>query len=336
MAESLGEKLRLAREARGITLSEVSAQTRIATRYLEAIEENNYKPLPGGVFNKGFIKAYAKYVGVDEQEALNDYARLLATQTASEDDDDRYRRPMVLTDDRNRSSASSLIFAVIILVLMTGGILLLVQWYRSAPPEQAKIPPRPTPANSSADTNANNSTASEVPLSDQLKVELRSMVGAGGEPPFVSTKVDDEKPVDKGIRADEPRILNPKNVVKISYSKSQAGNLQLILNGKPITLPGQPLKPSDSVIKFEINKDNAAQILQSGQITLGEGPPVSDTNTAGNNVAAATTPKPTPKATATPAKTPTPAANVAGVTAVRTPAPKPVLAPTVITPRKPN
>src|ERR1041384_1386138 len=121
MAESLGEKLRLAREARGITLSEGAAQTRIAARYLEAIEEDNYKPLPGGVFNKGFIKAYAKYVGIDEQEALNDYASLVSTQTETQIDDKHYRRPAVMTDDRNRSSASSLIFAVIILVLMSGG-----------------------------------------------------------------------------------------------------------------------------------------------------------------------------------------------------------------------
>ncbi len=47
MAASFGEQLRLAREARGISLREISDQTRISTRYLEAIESGDLKRLPG-------------------------------------------------------------------------------------------------------------------------------------------------------------------------------------------------------------------------------------------------------------------------------------------------
>ena len=69
MSLTLGEKLRQAREERGISIREVSEQTRISSLYLEAIENDNYKTLPGGIFNKGFVKSYAKFVGFDEQEA---------------------------------------------------------------------------------------------------------------------------------------------------------------------------------------------------------------------------------------------------------------------------
>jgi cytoskeletal protein RodZ len=343
MAESLGEKLRLAREARGITISEVSAQTRIATRYLEAIEENNYKPLPGGVFNKGFIKAYAKYVGVDETEALNDYARIVAT-SAPVDDDPHYKRNSVMIDDRRSSSWTSIFFAVIILALLCGGIYALVQWYRSAPAE-VKTPP----ANSNANANraaAANTEPTPAPV-DQIKVEIRSINGVA---PFVTTSVDAEKPFDKAVTADAPRILNPREMVKISYSRSQGANLQLFVNGKQITLPQQPLKPTDSTIKFDINKSNIAQILQSGQITLGDTAPVLpaapvtdanvDANTATPPTAAASTPassRPTLKPAATPAKTPA-AANTNS--AAPKPTARPVVQPTVIvpggTPKKPG
>ena len=74
----MGEKLRQAREERGISISEVAEQTRISPMYLESIEEDNYKPLPGGIFNKGFVKSYAKYVGLDEQEALLDIPGMIA------------------------------------------------------------------------------------------------------------------------------------------------------------------------------------------------------------------------------------------------------------------
>ena len=64
---SLGEQLRRTREARGMTLREISEQTRITVRHLEAIELSDYKHLPGGIFNRSFIKAYAKQIHFDER-----------------------------------------------------------------------------------------------------------------------------------------------------------------------------------------------------------------------------------------------------------------------------
>src|SRR5882724_1605929 len=102
MSLTLGEKLRQAREVRGITLSEVAEQTRIAPIYLESIDNDDYRSLPGGIFNRGFVKSYARYVGVDEQEALADYSRLMVE--AEVDDEPKFHRPEVLTDDRSTSS----------------------------------------------------------------------------------------------------------------------------------------------------------------------------------------------------------------------------------------
>src|SRR5690348_626074 len=120
MSETLGEKLRQAREARGFTLGEVSEQTRISSLYLESIENDDYRTLPGGIFNKGFVKSYAKFVGVNEQEALADYSRLMsATQ---EEEELKVYKPQVLTDDHSGSSmAPTIILAIVILALMTGG-----------------------------------------------------------------------------------------------------------------------------------------------------------------------------------------------------------------------
>ncbi len=86
MPETLGEKLRAAREERGVSVSEVAEQTRIAPMYIECIENDNYKPLPGGIFNKGFVKSYARFIGYDEQQALQEYSRLVTqTEGAQED-----------------------------------------------------------------------------------------------------------------------------------------------------------------------------------------------------------------------------------------------------------
>jgi hypothetical protein len=71
--ESLGARLKRERERRKITLDEISLSTKIGTRFLIAIEEEHFDQLPGGIFNKGFVKAYARSVGVDEAEAVAEY-----------------------------------------------------------------------------------------------------------------------------------------------------------------------------------------------------------------------------------------------------------------------
>src|SRR4051812_3133628 len=126
MSSSLGEKLRQAREAKGFTIAEVAEQTRISPLYLESIDNDDYRPLPGGIFNKGFIKSYAKLVGLNEQECLADYTRLISQSEGEAQDEFKVYRPEVLTDDRSRSSmAPTIIFAVVILAVMTGGLLFL-------------------------------------------------------------------------------------------------------------------------------------------------------------------------------------------------------------------
>lgn len=131
---TLGEKLRQAREEREITISEVAEHTRISSPYLQAIENDEFKTLPGGIFNKGFIKSFAKYVGVDENEAMEDYAKQFSQQNDGDGDEPITYRPEVLTDDRlSGSMLPTIIFAVLILGLMTAGVLALVNYIQNQP-----------------------------------------------------------------------------------------------------------------------------------------------------------------------------------------------------------
>ncbi len=74
---TFGEKLRKQREQRGLSLDAISTITKISPRMLRAIEEEHFEQLPGGVFNKGFVRAYARLVGLDEDEAVTDYLAAL-------------------------------------------------------------------------------------------------------------------------------------------------------------------------------------------------------------------------------------------------------------------
>jgi cytoskeleton protein RodZ len=70
---SFGEKLKLEREKRKITLEQISVSTKIGTRMLQALEEDKFNQLPGGIFNKGFVRAYSRAVGLDEDQTVADY-----------------------------------------------------------------------------------------------------------------------------------------------------------------------------------------------------------------------------------------------------------------------
>lgn len=143
MAASIGEQLRLAREERGIGLREICDQTRISVHYLEAIEANDYKRLPGGVFNRSFIKAYAKCVGYDEREAIEGYTRYLREH--GESTDDVNTTPMhskVYTDTpATRSPFLTVLLAILILGLLTAGALAALHWFQ----KRAEVRPASQP-----------------------------------------------------------------------------------------------------------------------------------------------------------------------------------------------
>ena len=70
---TFGARLQREREKRKISLEDVSVSTKISLRMLRALEEEKFDQLPGGIFNKGFIRAYARHLGIDEDQAVADY-----------------------------------------------------------------------------------------------------------------------------------------------------------------------------------------------------------------------------------------------------------------------
>ena len=79
---SLGEELRKAREERGITLRTISDATHIGMRFLQAIESDTYNQLPGGIFNRSFVRLFARQVGLDEEQVVARYDQQAAENVA--------------------------------------------------------------------------------------------------------------------------------------------------------------------------------------------------------------------------------------------------------------
>ena len=318
MSVSLGEKLRQAREERGISIGEVAEQTRISSLYLKSIEDDNYKPLPGGIFNKGFVKAYAKYVGLDEQEALQDYARLVAQNDESYDEDPPKYRPEVLTDDRSVSSlVPTIVFAGIILALMTGGILFVVNYIKNQPDT-------PPVANNAANSTANavaNTEATTPPATTAVGDEIRVEFAALSDKVSVTSTVDGTLAYDEVVPG-TPKTYVAREGVKLRYYRGFADKVQISVNGKQLAAPPPPPRGN---IEFEINKGNVAQVLESGNIV----PPAENQQAAGAQPSPQSTPAPVTSATSTPAAA-TPRPTATSPRPAFTPATRPRRSPTPI------
>ncbi len=142
MAATIGEQLRIAREERGIPLREISDQTRISVRYLEAIETNDYKRLPGGIFNRSFVKAYARCVGYDEKEAVDAYTRFMRDQGDSGDEvgSTPYHSKVYTDLPATRSPFLTLVLAIVILAILTAVALAVIKWGQRRAANVSQLP----------------------------------------------------------------------------------------------------------------------------------------------------------------------------------------------------
>lgn len=253
MAANFGEELRLAREARGITLREISEQTRISMGYLEAIETNDYKRLPGGIFNRSFIKAYARFIGYDEQQALEGYARTMREQGDSGDDvSTTPYQSRVYTDGNSRSPIVTLLLTILILAVLSLGVWGVKHWYerRNAAPDAGPQQPATNP-------QAAQPTAQPAPASQgTAPTGFHIQVKARGESVWISTQADESKKASGVVlKPDEAREFDPQERLELGYAPSKARSLEVNINGRPARVP-------QDKTRMLITKDNYEQFLQ--------------------------------------------------------------------------
>ena len=85
-----GEDLRKERESRGILLEAITNSTKISSRHLSALEQERFEQLPGGVFNKGIVRGYARVVGLDEEAWVDRFMSAYQSSGQLKDDDSEW------------------------------------------------------------------------------------------------------------------------------------------------------------------------------------------------------------------------------------------------------
>lgn len=133
MVSDLGNQLREAREAAGLSLPDVEEATRIRRALLQALEEERFSDLPGDVYTKGFIRNYARFLGLDGDAMVAEYNRSTGHVPVS--------TPEVLDEPLTRGGVARSLrrivlgFLVVVLVALAGWYA-YSRWYLGSDPLQ--------------------------------------------------------------------------------------------------------------------------------------------------------------------------------------------------------
>lgn len=241
---SLGQELKQEREKRGISLEEISRVTRINLRFLQAIENDDFELLPGGFFDKAFLRAYLRYLGLDEKAIMNRYESFYRQKEGL------LNKKVTRMERPRRPFASASIFLAIFLLAAGFGFLYLVFQLRPKPEpsitrativEPAILPPAVT----------EKEEKSAPPLNEiNLKISFQ-------ERTWIQVYVDGSIKLD-GIK-------NPGDTFETTATKEllihlgNAGGITYTLNGSK----GKSLGRSGAVVKnIRITLENIKDYLE--------------------------------------------------------------------------
>jgi len=144
----IGPALREARERRGLGFGDVEADTAIRTRYIRALEDEQFHVLPGATYTKGFLRAYAEYLGLDGQLFIDEFnsrhhdARSSVEQPIAS-------RPRSRPQQRRQRRESNLVMIVLAAIVAISALVLLATTF---PNSTARYPDTTTPSNPGTST----------------------------------------------------------------------------------------------------------------------------------------------------------------------------------------
>jgi cytoskeleton protein RodZ len=277
---TFGDSLKREREMRGVSLDEISTATRIPIRFLQAIENEQWDQLPGGVFNRGFVRAVAHYLGLDEEDIVAEYVMAVGDRPSVPV---WTGRPPAVTSGMPR--AAWIISALVIVALFAGSWFTarrVFAWRSarraaqtsdvtalSARPSLA-VPGMPTntiPVVSPNETRTNSVARVETPSSEMNSGPVTNTASPPTVPPIpavpgpmelkveagkktkVTVQADANRVFQGTMKAGENRIFTAKDQFEVSAR--DAGALLLELNGKALA----PIGPAGHSGKATLTRE---------------------------------------------------------------------------------
>jgi cytoskeletal protein RodZ len=250
--------LRDARERKGVSLRQIANSTRISVMSLEALERSDLSRLPGGIFTRAFIRAYAQEVGLDPDRTIQDFIAELPPEAAT-----ATAHPAAAEDGEKLESDRKAVTTAFRLVLVSVPIVGLFMYYSSRPqlavdrsPSAAvESPAVLEPVASSTEAAASpRDTGITVPAAGVPVTDLRMQI-APRATCWVSVNADGERVFSGLMAAGEKHTVTAREQIVVNVG--DAGAFEYILNGRP----GRALGAPGEVVSKRITLSNVSEFL---------------------------------------------------------------------------
>jgi cytoskeleton protein RodZ len=262
-ARTVGARLREAREKRGVSLRQIANSTRISVMSLEALERSDLSRLPGGIFTRAFIRAYAQEVGLDPDRTIQDFIAELPPEAAT-----ATAHPAAIEDGEKLDSDRKAVATALRLALVSVPIIGLVIYYGThrtpaaparvaAPATESHAPAANLPAEAPRSTEpvaATPEAATPVPAAPPQTTGI-SMAIAPTATCWVSLNADGEQVFSGLMNAGDTRTVTAKE--QIALNVGDAGAFAYTLNGRP----GRALGAPGEVVSTRITLTNLQEFL---------------------------------------------------------------------------
>jgi Uncharacterized protein conserved in bacteria len=272
---SFGEELRREREIRGISLKEIADATKISKRFLEAIERNDHKTLPAPVFTRGFVREYARYLGLSSEEMVNRYNFAAVGDDRIEQSShlERLTTPQAPPMSRKKAPLISIppayarvdrnVYILLVIVVALAGVSYWALKHRresrAANDERLSIEARAaTTTVPVAPPQTAAASATPAPLPQPGVPEKLVLSIEVNDSSIVILEVDGETVVNDELRRGYHRTLEAKDRFRFRTIGNAAG-ITLTLNDKPVPPLGRDGQVLHDVV---LDRDSLQKMLQ--------------------------------------------------------------------------
>jgi hypothetical protein len=265
-----GKALRLARETRSLTIADLNRTTKIGVPVLTALEEGNVARLPATIFTRGFLKAYAKEVGLDPDETADMYLAQLAPLTLAVDGANarlKVARPayrtevMAYDEDTSKFLADRQVGRVGWLMTAVAAVGLVVYVWsfawsdRAAREEVAVTPPAATDVAPASGTAAPSAAADAAPAMVETPIgPLQFQLKPSG-PCWLAAAADGNPVFARLLDAGDEETIEVHDELVLRVGDPAA--LSYWINGQPGRRLGEPREP----VNVRITKENFREFL---------------------------------------------------------------------------
>jgi cytoskeletal protein RodZ len=235
---TLGQQLKQAREEKNISLQEIAESTHISIRFLQAIENDAYDVLPGGVFNRAFVRKFASKVGFDEEQAVNLYQEQWQEQGGGEPE--RGSQLGVEDFESRQTTGNGLLLSFVALVVIGSLAYAAYQYFTPAALDSGgsaaaglsaspSVTPTPEATATPSSSPSPGGSPTPSPTPQAMAGAMRVLLSAPLEDVWISVKADDKDAVPMLLRAGQSREFEVSE--KIVLSTGRAQSLKVAFNG---------------------------------------------------------------------------------------------------------